>query len=377
MLGTSILLPTGWIELSRLFRVHYASDLSFVHLPTLLEPYISAAHQDLVGKDGGHALETTQAPLSGSSGLILAFLALTLRHCRSKVREYLVPRAHDLDNATALSAYFAVLAKRCLTSNDADWSCSDVEGVQMRLMLATYDWSLSRSQQARQLLSEAISLAGDVGLLQGYRAKRGSSSISVAMAFEAESMGIRMRSVGGYVDSPDHGIYAEAVRRTTWSLFLLDNEFALGDHRSKLICNTDNFPPLPSNEAAFAGVAHMDTSLDDEQLSTWQRQQVPEMFNLQLPSESCYYSAPTSCEIWPALAPTISSTSSNSLSEPKDDKILCYYIRYISLFHRIHFWAHSKPWRFVIYLYPGESPLTTPAPRNIRRGTNPVAGTLC
>jgi hypothetical protein len=345
VLGTSILLPSGWRELSRIFRVHYGSDLSFVHLPTLVGPYISAAHQDWNEETEELALESKRASPLAPSGLILAFLALTLRHCRSKIREYLVPRAHDLDNAAALSAYFAILAKRCLTS-DADWSRSDVEGVQVRLMLASYDWSLGRSQQARQLLSEGISLASDIGLLQDYRAKHGSSSISVAMAFEAESMGIQMRSTVGHGDSPDCGSHAEAVRRTAWSLFLLDTEYALGDHRSKLICNTDGFPPLPNSEASFVGNVLTMTPPGDEQLVGWQRQPVPEPLDTYLQTDMCYF-APTSTGFWPALTPSISSTSSNSLPELAGDQILSYYIRYVSLFHRIHAWAHSKPWRCV------------------------------
>lgn len=346
VLGTSIILPAGWIELSRLFRVHYASDLSFVHLPTLIDPYISAAHQQ--GDDHGerNALNTTPTPLPDSSGLILAFLALTLRHCRSKVRDYLVPHARDANNATVLSAYFAVLAKRSLASDDADWSRSEVEGVQVRLMLATYDWSMGKSQQAKQLLSEATSIAGISGLLQDYRAKRGDSSISVAMAFEAESMGIQMKYKGGYCVPPNCRIEAEAVRRTAWTLFLLDTEYALGHHRSKLMCNTDNFPPLPSSEAAFDEDVWITGLQDDERLTGGQMQQVPPLINSQLRSE-WNYSASTFADVGSTLTPTISTASSNSLPEQADDKILCFYIRYVSLFHQIHFWAHSRPWRFV------------------------------
>lgn len=335
------MLPKGWTELSRIFRLHYASDLSFIHLPTLVDPYIASAHHGWYGNGEGHALNTTQPPLPGSCGLILAFLALTLRHCQKRVREYLVPHAHDLDNATALSAYFAVLAKRCLTSNDTDWSVADIEGVQVRLMLASYDWSLGRSQQARLLLSEAVSLAGDIGLLPDYRAKRASSSISVAMAFEAESMGIHLRSGGGSDDQLDHGDHAEAVRRTTWSLFLLDTVYALGHHRSKLISTTDNFPPLPGNETAFLASTPVAALAVVDPMAEWLGQQMPVPANSQLPTE-----------LRPPLTPTISSGSSNnSLPSVADDNTLCFYTHYVSLFHSIHVWAHSTPWRFVSHVF--------------------------
>ena len=332
-----------------MYRVHYASDLSFVHLPTLIDPYIHATHQNWGDNSEEDALKTTQSPPLDSSGVILAFLALTLRHCRNRVRECLMPHAHDLDSATVLSAYFAVLARRSLTINDADWLRSDVEGVQVRLMLATYDWSLGRSHQARQSLSEAISLAGEIGLLQDFRAKCESSSISVAMAFEAESMGIKMRSARGSPDPADHGAHAEAARRTTWSLFLMDTQYALGDHRVKLICYTNNFPPLPSSEAGFTGNTPTRLFPENERVTGWLGQQTPEALNLQLHLAPCYFAPTSSTELCPPLTPSVSSTSSNSLPDAADGRILSHYIRYLSLFHRIHEWARSKPWRFVSY----------------------------
>lgn len=337
------MLPTGWTELSRIFRLHYASDLTFVHLPTLVDPYIAAAHHSWYRNGEGQA---PQAPLPGSRGLILAFLALTLRHCRKRVCEYLVPHAHELDNATCLSAYFAVLAKRYLAHNDTDWSTADVEGVQVRLMLASYDWSLGRSQQARLLLSEAVSLAGDIGLLPDYRAKRATTSISVAMAFEAESMGIHLRSGGGIDGQLDSGDHAKEVKRTSWSLFLLDTEYALGHHRSKLIPTTDDFPPLPSNEASFVGSAPISVLPEGERFADWPGRRMSAPVNSQLPSGP-YCPASISTDSRPPLTPSISSGSSNSSLGVADDKMLCYYIHYVSLFHRVHVWAHSTPWRFV------------------------------
>ena len=217
----------------------------------------------------------------------------------------------------------------------------------MRLMLASYDWSLGRGQQARLLLSEAVSLAGDIGLLPDYRAKRASSSISVAMAFEAESMGIHLRSGAGNDDQLDRGDHAEAVRRTTWSLFLLDTEYALGHHRSKLISTTDNFPPLPGNETAFVSNAPVPPLPGSVPMADWLGQQMPVPASSQL-QPGPYRSNSFSTELRPPLTPTISSGSSNSsLPSVADDNTLCFYIHYVSLFHSIHVWAHSTPWRFV------------------------------
>jgi len=300
---------------------------------------MSTANQDwnITGEE--HAPSTTQSPLPGSSGLILAFLALNLRHCRRTLREYLVPRVRGLENARALSAYFAILAKRHLSSSDVDSARPDVEGVQLRLMLSLYDWTMDQSQYARRLLCEAVSLADEIGLTQAHRARRGSSPMSIAMAFEAESMGISTVSESADADTSDYGAHAEVMRRTTWSLFLLDTQYALVDHRTKLICNTDNFPPLASSKAAFTrNDAQITIFQDDERFTGWLRQQIPDPPNVQT------WSSPEFC---PPLTPSMSSTSSNGLPDATDGKVLSHYILYVSLFHRIHVWAHSKPWRSV------------------------------
>lgn len=305
-----------------------------------------AAHPNWHGHAEGHLPNATQISLPGSRGLILAFLALTVRHCRGTIREYLVPPAQDLDNATALSAYFASLTKRSLAFNDADGSRADVEGAQVRLMLALYDWSLGRSQQARQLLAEAVSLAGDIALIQDDRVKPGSGSISVAMAYEAESMGIQLRSGGVHDGQLEQVHHTEIARRTVWSLFLLDTQLALGDRRLKFVSNIDSLPPLPNTEAAFAGNAQTRILPDGERIDGWLRQHVPEVPTSELQSK-LHYPVSASTELRPPLTPSISSTSSNSLHDTADGNFLSHYIRYVSLLHQIHVWAHSKPWRFV------------------------------
>ena len=166
-IGISVVSIAGWLELSRIFRTNYASDLSFVHLPTLIDPYCSKVGHPSPTPGEHQTLNNYEAPPSNPSGLILAFLALTLRHCRDGIRKCLTPGT--LSDGMALSASFASLANHWLVAHDLDKACSRVEGSQVRLMLATYDWSLGRCGRSRLLLSEAISVASDLGILQGHK----------------------------------------------------------------------------------------------------------------------------------------------------------------------------------------------------------------
>ena len=83
VLGATTILPKGWTELSRLFRVHYASELSFIHHPSLIEPYIFAANHSLgAGSREEDGTSTTEAQPDSPSGLILALLSHPFWHCQ-------------------------------------------------------------------------------------------------------------------------------------------------------------------------------------------------------------------------------------------------------------------------------------------------------
>lgn len=330
VLGVSVVSTSGWLELSRIFRINYASDLSFVHLPTLVDPYCSTFDRHSPSSDAHHAFDNDEVQPSNSSGLILALLALTFRHCRDGAEKCLAPGVHDMTDGMALSAHFANLANHWLVAHDAGKSCSHLERLQVRLMLATYNWSLGRCVRSRLLLSEAVSMASDLGILQGHHTDSGPSAISIAMAFEAESMGLTTEGTSRM--SSDNEIDEEVARQIAWCCFLMDTKGSLGDRRSKIIQSTAQFPPLREDGATLT----IDVN-GQRKLST--ASSVPQSSS----ASSDPASSPTSYKSAPILTRHLSAD--NDIPHRPDGHILNYYIHFVSLLYRIQKWTDSKPWR--------------------------------
>lgn len=346
VLGISTVLPKGWSELCQIFRVHYASELPFVHLPSLVGPYLSTIDGPLDAHVVGYPPKTTPRLYCNSSGMVLAFLALTLRHCRDRLFEYVRSNSQGLDSGTALSAHFAVLANRFLAAHAAGASCSDVEGVQLRLMLASYDWSMGKSERARQLLSEANVTAHELGIHQCRCTKPGPLTISVALAFEAESMGLCEAPPVSQDQPSIDDIDEEVKKRTSWCCFLMDTQYSLGEHRSKFICDAAKFPPFPNCEDHFTAEAQTYLLSEDAQLEGEQAMDMSTASPSENLSESCDPLSPSK-DYYSTLTPLHRLLPSSNRLNTSDDNTLHFYIRCVSVLHRISQWTRSNPWRFV------------------------------
>jgi hypothetical protein len=329
-----MVLPRGWSELSRIFRLHYASELSFVHLPTL----VASLSADRLSSQqrSGQGPNSAQTLSPKSSGLVLAFLALTLRHCRDNMSEYVTPIPHHSDNGAALSAQFAVLATHSLVTYDAGESHSNLEGSQVRLMLASYNWSIGKSERARRLLLEATSMVHELGYHQDLHTRRRSSTISVAMAFEAESMGLHSEGTVSTDEPSFDDMYLEVRKRVRWSCFLMDTQYSFGEYRSKLICETAYQLPLPGCEVAFTSIVQGDSPSDRSRKASYSSSlSEPQSVALLLTYEIL------------TPAPSRSLSPGSDILDRSDDHIFHHYIRSVSLLHRIHKWTCSNSWRFV------------------------------
>jgi hypothetical protein len=331
MFGTSVVSTAGWLELSRIFRINYAGDLSFVHLPTLIDPYCSAVDHPSPTSDPHQLFDDNEASPSNSSGVILAFLALTLRHCRDEAQDYLVLGTHDLTGDIDLSARFAGLANQWLVAHDSGKSGSRVEGLQVRLMLAMYYRSLGRCARSRLLLSQATFVASDLGILQDYHADSRMSEISIAMAFEAESMGVSTESLSKEKSSAQD-IDEEVARRLSASCLLMDIQGSLGERHLKITHSADQLPAFSEDGTTFTvdanGQRRLSSACSLSQSS---------------PSSSHLASSPTSYR--PAPAPPDHLPADYDSSGRSAGNILSYYLHFTSLLHRIQKWTDTKPWK--------------------------------
>lgn len=266
--------------------------------------------------------------------MILAFLALTLRHCREGLEDYLVPGMHHLTDGMTLSARFASLAKHWLFANDSGQLCPRVEGLQVKLMLAVYDWSLGRCARSRLLLSEATSMASGLGILQGYCVDSESSEMSIAMAFEAESMG-----VGGEGISKEkwlaQKVDEEVARQISWSCLLMDAQGSLGESHSKIIHTTAQLPSLPEDGTTFTMDANGQRRLSSSSSSS---------SYLRTNSASGRPTSSPTSHGSASVPPDHLSVDNDSLIKPASN-IFSYYLHFVSLLHRIQDWTDTNPWK--------------------------------
>jgi hypothetical protein len=321
----------GWLELSRIFRINYPGDLPFVHLPTLIGPYCSTVGHPSSGVDAHQLLDDHEVLPSNSSGVILAFLALTLRHCRDEVRNYLVPGTHDLTEGVDLSARFAGLANHWLIAHDSGILGSRAEGLQVRLILAMYYRSLGRCARSRLLLSQATFAASDLGILQDYHTDSGLPAISIAMAFEAESMGVSTESMSKEKCSAQE-VNEDVARRLSGSCLLMDIQGSLGERSLKSVHSANQVPALPEDGTTFTVDANGQRRLSSA-------------CSLSQSSSASSHGASPPSSYRSAFAPPDHLSAGNDSSDRSAGNILSYYLHFASLLHRIQKWTDAKHWK--------------------------------
>jgi hypothetical protein len=339
-------LPSGWQELGRQFYLHYSADLPFVHLPTLMYSLSLSSGGPATRRDSSQGLDQAHSLPDNSLHLLLPFLALTIRHCGTNFKDYLMPGTHDWNTSVELSAHFASLATRHLATPHNDGHGPSVHAVQGRLMMASYEWSIGQCARARRLLREAISIAQDLGIDHEHRGRPGPQPVSVAMAFEAELMGVRVKTAASHDERSSTETDREISRRTYWSCYLLDVQFSLGEHRSKLLQSTEDSPFLPSTEDCFMRYPSLLTSFGDS-LRIDNTLQEPDFDCRRIPTDS-YGLMPT--PPYHAVAPvrSLSTSPIPGHSAVQGDNILGHYVRSLSLLGRVNLRGHARRQRYVL-----------------------------
>ena len=339
-------LPSGWQELGRKFYLHYSADLPFIHLPTLMYSLSLSSGGPAMRRDSNQGIDQAQSLPDDSLQLLLPFLALTIRHCGTNFRDYLAPGSPDWSTSIELSAHFASLATRHLATPNNDGHGPSIHAVQGRLMMASYEWSIGQCAKARRLLREAISIAQDLGIDHEHRGKPGPQPVSVAMAFEAELMGVRIKTAASHDKTSSTETDQEVSRRTFWSCYLLDVQFSLGEHRSKLLQNTDDSPFLPATEDCFMRYPSLLTSFDDSLHidNTLQEHD----FDCRRMSTDSYGLMPTPPYRTVAPVRSLSTSPIPNHSAVQGDNILGHYVRSLSLLGRVNLRCHTRRQRYVL-----------------------------
>ncbi|KAH7143829.1 hypothetical protein EDB81DRAFT_651926, partial [Dactylonectria macrodidyma] len=217
-----------WDQLLSIYRLHFATELSFLHLPTLKEKmsrrkrpeHEPSTELNLVLL--GYVAHISSTPGGGSRS----------RTSQSKADPY------------AASEFFANVLATALGPLKTAITVATVERVQAFLMLGLFEWSQrnpSSGPGAWMYIGIAIRMAQMLKLGFDDQVTRGRDSSSQgASSLQRDRRG-----------SSDIGIIREIRRRTMFSCLILDRMMTCGDERISMIRPDTIRIQLPCTEMAF------------------------------------------------------------------------------------------------------------------------------
>ncbi|TEA14285.1 putative transcriptional regulatory protein [Colletotrichum sidae] len=223
-----------WHQLFDIYKLHFATELPFLHLPTLK----GIIHDKDVRK-----------PSAEDSMILLGILALTARF-QTELVKYVAHQNHEkvagpksrgaLPRAdpAAASEYFALALTAALGPMESALTSASVVRVQAFLMLGLYKWSQPNGGLAAWMyVGVAIRMAQGLKLGFGDKPRRG----------KRHSGALQQK-----VTPPrDTWKDQETRRRTMFSCLILDRLLSCGSERVSMVRSEDLQIQLPCTEHAF------------------------------------------------------------------------------------------------------------------------------
>lgn len=224
-----------WYRLYDVYWLHYSADLPFLHRQRFLaichEQQMNRKH---AGADSGHS-PSGNAPQHGHATLLLAFLALTTRHCLDLIELVVVPGRESAIGIARSPDLYALSAEHHLRESSPARS-TRYDSIHARLFLTMYNLSTARCDKALLLLGEAALLVRSMNLDQDEQNSLDSSSpLSASMAYESSMMQTSTGREETHIPtpSPEMVIDVEIRTRTFWSCYILDSQLQLGKGRKR------------------------------------------------------------------------------------------------------------------------------------------------
>ncbi|KAI1265566.1 fungal-specific transcription factor domain-containing protein [Xylariaceae sp. FL1019] len=244
VLAVPFLTEDLWEQVLDIFKLHFATELPFLHLPTMKERLARKAKT--LASDSG----------SDSNLVLLGVLTLTARFHPDLVK-YLAHMANcqpgsartrslqSQSDPAAASEYYADVLAMALGPVRAMMSHASVDRVAALLMLGLYEWSQTQPKAggmtAWMYVGTAIRMAQYLGL--GFE---DASVTSRDSKFRCAD--IQLRSSGC---QSQLALQRETRRRIMFSCFVLDRMLACGKHRVSVIRGEDLEIQLPCSEDKF------------------------------------------------------------------------------------------------------------------------------
>jgi len=244
VLSAPYLSETIWSQIFDIYRVHFATELPFLHLATLKEKMNSK-------------FRAKQNDTSPEINLVLlGILTLTARFHPTLVSYVTTPRTAPAvagapksrplgssQDASAASEYYAEVLTKAIGGLRTSMTVASVERVQAFLMLGLYEWSQARPKiggmAAWMYVGVAIRMAQALGLGEGDKDQEKTFRSQAATAPKAAMTQSQMM------------IAKEIRRRTMFSCLILDRLLGCGKGRVSTIRSEDLQIQLPCSEVAF------------------------------------------------------------------------------------------------------------------------------
>ncbi|KAF5691327.1 transcriptional regulatory [Fusarium denticulatum] len=235
-----------WDQLLNLYKLHYATELPFLHLPSLKEKMRRGSCQ---GKEDSSELNL----------VLLGILMLTARFHSDLVRYVMhLPNQHGANNRSSASKtksgslyasdFFATALTTALGPLRTVMDTLTAERIQSFLMLGLFEWSQENNSSAWMYLGIAIRMAKLMRLEQDdQRMAILENQAPDKNRFERKS--------------PEIAIIRETRRRTMHSCFILDRLMSCGSERPLSIEVESMLIQLPCSEMAFDLSLHVYTGL--------------------------------------------------------------------------------------------------------------------
>jgi len=251
VLSSSFLNESMWNQILELYKLHFATELPFLHMPTLKEKM-------------GNRFRSNEKESSPETNLVLlGILTLTARF-QTDLVSYVVHAAaqqsggpkprhnHKPDAAEAASAsnYFAEALTMALGPLGNCMTMASVERVQAFLMLGLHEWIQVKPKTkgglgAWMYVGIAIRMAQALGLGFGDVPERSDRESPPNRSLSAAAAAAESRV------SDEKMIAREVRRRTMFSCLVLDRMLSCGKERVSTIQSEDLQIQLPCSEMSF------------------------------------------------------------------------------------------------------------------------------
>ncbi|RKF77171.1 putative transcriptional regulatory protein PB1A11.04c [Golovinomyces cichoracearum] len=234
LLDSPILTRKVWDEIFELFKLHFSTEMPFLHPPT----FRNRMRQAAVPRDPA----TLPADLEEGRVLLLGVLTLTARYHPGLASHH----SPNAVNPLAASEFYAGPLASALGPTIRHLSRPSIENIQALLMLGLYEWSQTRGLSAWLYVGMAIRLAFSMGL--AYIDDSGNQPL------------VDSRTPLPSTYPRDGAMEKEVRRRTLWSCFIMDRMLSAGRNRPTMISIDNLAVQLPCSDDQFLFVSNGPTS---------------------------------------------------------------------------------------------------------------------